>query len=184
MTFDSKFSLSFLLALLVFFLAPKSTLWASEIWTVSSGKVSFVSNTELETIVGEGDGISGTFDPKTKNLLLEVDLSSIQTKNSLQTSHLHDNYFEIEKYPTAKFIGFVSNYREEGEVIAFGNFFLHGVKKEKQQFRGFLSKKENGYELLVNFNLALDDYNIQIPKLVLLKVNRIVQVKLVILWQN
>ena len=118
-----------------------STLYAeSKEWKVKSGKVFFKSETDLESIYGDGQGVKGTLNLDTKEIYIEITLGSIRTSNNLQTSHLHDNYFEIQKFPTAKFIGKVLEIKNEGEVKTVGSLELHGVKKENVEITGNLSK--------------------------------------------
>jgi polyisoprenoid-binding protein YceI len=152
-------------------------------WKVKSGKVFFKSETDLESIWGEGQKITGSLNLTTKVIQIEVELAEIKTDNKLQTSHLHDNYFETAKYPIAKFQGIVQEIKETGDVSAKGTFELHGIKKEGVSLTGKLEKTANGLEQLSYFAIQLADYNIEVPKLVFLKVNQQIQVKVKILWE-
>ncbi len=153
-------------------------------WKVAKGKVFFKSETDLETILGEGDSVTGSLDVKTKKIKIEIGLSSIKTDNKLQTSHLHDNYFEVEKFPISTFEGEVNQIKESGDVEAVGVLQLHGVKKENVKLLGKTSKAPNGVEQISYFTINLSDYKIEIPKLVFLKVNPVIQVKVKIQWET
>ncbi|MCZ8158083.1 MAG: YceI family protein [Leptospira sp.] len=152
-------------------------------WKVTSGKVYFKSETDLETITGNGEVISGYLDLVSKKIKIEVPLGNIKTSNKLQTSHLHDNYFEIDKYPVAIFEGDVAEIKQSGEVKAIGSLTLHGIKKENVTISGNLEKTQLGLEQISYFTINLKDHNIEVPKLVFLKVNPIIQVKVKILWE-
>jgi len=151
-------------------------------WKISSGKVFFKSETDYETITGEGDSIQGMLDVTSKKIKIEINLGNIKTANKLQTSHLQDNYFEIDKYPISTFEGSVLDVKENGEVSALGTLQLHGIKKENITLTGKIEKTLNGLEQVSYFTISLKDYQIEVPKLVFLKVNPIIQVKVKILW--
>ncbi len=167
------------------FLIPFLSVFAqTKEWKLIKGKVFFKSETDLETILGEGDSVIGSLDLNSKKIIIQIELGKIKTENKLQTSHLHDNYFEIDKYPIATFEGLITEIKEEGEVEAVGFLDLHGKKKENLKITGKLQKKENGTEQLSYFTINLSDHNIEIPKMVFLKVNPLIQVKVKLLWET
>lgn len=169
---------------LCMFLASNALVAESTEWKVTKGKVFFKSETDLETILGEGDSVTGSLDLKTKKIKIEIGLGSIKTDNKLQTSHLHDHYFEVEKFPVSTFEGEVTQIKEIGEVEAIGTLQLHGIKKENVKLLGKIEKSPKGVEQISYFSISLSDYKIEIPKLVFLKVNPIIQVKVKIQWET
>ncbi|TGN08227.1 YceI family protein [Leptospira ilyithenensis] len=168
------FALLFLISGITFTSAIRSE---SKRWTVNSGKVYFKSESSLETITGEGMTVSGWVDGKSKQIYIEVNLKDLKTPNRLQTSHLHDNYLETGLYPLAIFSGSVSEIKEQGEVKATGSLELHGKKKENVSLTGNLKKDSGSLELLSYFTIKLEDYNIQVPQLLIMKINPEIQVK-------
>lgn len=121
--------------------------------------------------------VSGWVDIKSKQIFIEVNLKDLKTPNRLQTSHLHDNYLETELHPLAIFSGSISEIKEEGEVKATGSLELHGKKKENVSLTGNLQKRSGTFELLSYFTIKLEDYNIKVPQLLIMKINPEIQVK-------
>jgi len=143
----------------------------------------FKSETEIETIQGDGGRVTGTLDLSTKKILIEISLFDLKTPNRLQTSHMHDNYLETPLFPIAKFEGTVDSIRESGEVKAKGVIDIHGKKKDNFVITGNLEKKEDTFEQLSYFTVVLPDFGIQIPSLVFLKLNKNIQVKVKLIWK-
>ncbi|WP_411822741.1 YceI family protein [Leptospira sp. 'Mane'] len=169
---------AFLTFIIFFLVFNKGVQSESKRWLVSSGKVYFKSESSLETITGEGMAASGWVDTQSKQVRIEISLKDFRTPNRLQTSHLHDNYLETAIYPLAVFSGSILEMKEEGEVKVVGNMELHGKKKENVSLSGNLQKQGNVMELLSYFTIKLEDYNIEVPKLLIMKINPEIQVKI------
>ena len=152
-------------------------------WKLEEGKVFFKSETELETILGEGSQVKGSLDISTKKIIIEIGLSDLKTPNRLQTSHMHENYLETHLYPVARFTGTVESIKDSGEVKAKGIFELHGKTKEDFVIIGNLEKKGNKIEQLSYFTINLSDFGIEIPKLLFLKLNKMIQLKVKLVWK-
>lgn len=172
-----------ILPLCIIFLFSSSLYPQSKVWKVVDGKMFFKSHTELETILGEGGRITGNLDLSTKKIIIEISLYDLKTPNKLQTSHMHDNYLETPLFPIAKYEGTVESIQDSGEVKAKGTLDLHGRKKENFIITGIIEKKENFYDLVSYFTVVLSDFDIQIPKLVFLKLNQNIQVKIKLSWK-
>ena len=95
---------------------------------------------------------------------------------------MHDNYLETQLFPIAKFIGIVDSIKENGEIKATGTLELHGLKKENLTLTGTIQKVNDQYEQLSYFTIKLSDFGIQIPKLLFLKLNQMIQVKVKLTW--
>ena len=132
------------LVLGIFFLASTSLFSQTKIWKVTDGKMYFKSETEIETIQGDGGRVTGTLDLSTKKILIEISLFDLKTPNRLQTSHMHDNYLETPLFPIARFEGMVESIKDSGEVKAKGVLDIHGKKKGKFCYHWNLRKKR-GY---------------------------------------
>jgi len=167
----------------ILFLASTSLFSQTKVWKVTDGKMYFKSETEIETIYGEGGRITGTLDLSTKKILIEISLFDLKTPNKLQTSHMHDNYLETPLFPIAKFEGTVDSIKESGEVKAKGVLDIHGKKKDNFVITGNLEKKEDTFEQLSYFTVVLPEFGIQIPSLVFLKLNKNIQVKVKLIWK-
>ena len=166
----------------IFFLLNVSLFSQGKQWKVTDGKVFFKSETELESIYGEGGTVSGSLDLSTKVVSIEINLFDLKTNNKLQTSHMHDNYLETNLFPVAKFNGIAESIKENGEIKATGTLELHGLKKENLTLTGTIQKMNPQYEQLSYFTIKLSDFGIQVPKLLFLKLNQSIQVKVKLTW--
>lgn len=146
--------------------------------TVASGKITFLSEAPQETIKGIGKQISGDVFFKDKKVKISIDLSDWKTNNKLQTSHLHENYLETEKYPKAEFDGNIQSYDSKtGDVTVLGAVTLHGVTKKDVSIKGKVTSSDGGYSLVCSFSINLKDYSIEVPKLLILKVSETVNLE-------
>lgn len=155
-----------------------STEVKEKILTVKDGKILFTSIKDEETIKGIGKLASGKIDFQNKKISVKFDLSDFRTTNSLQTKHLHDNYLETEKFPIASYEGEIKSYNpSSGESVLNGVMQIHGVSKKDFLTKGILKKTKDGYFFESEFLINLNDFKIEIPKLLILKINENIQAK-------
>lgn len=144
--------------------------------TVASGKIIFLSEAPQETIKGVGNKISGEIFLKEKKVKISIDLTDWKTNSRMQTTHLHENYLETEKFPQAVFDGMIQTYNPEtGDVFVLGSITLHGKTKKDVGIKGKVSASDTGYSLLCEFSIQLKDYAIEVPRLLILKVSETVK---------
>lgn len=154
-------------------------------WEVQSCVFKFKSETALESIIGSGKSCSGFASLSDKKIKLQIDLRDWKTPNNLQTSHLQENYLETQTYPLSLFEGMIQVFEEKtGKGEALGTHNLHGKTKISFlipfKFRTDGDNLETESEFVVNLN----DYGIEIPKLLVLKLNPDIQVKAKVLWRK
>ncbi|MBN1479062.1 YceI family protein [candidate division KSB1 bacterium] len=147
-------------------------------------RVQFFSDAPVEKIVGTTSEIDGYVvwegDDYTANseFYFEVDLTSIDTGIGLRNRHMRDNYLETDKYPFASYKGKIvkatDNRDDTFTFTALGTFVLHGVER-KVEIDGKISKTENGYKAESQFEIKLEDYNIERPQFMLLKIGEVIQ---------
>lgn len=154
--------------LLVFFLFA-ATVNGQEYQT-QNGKAVFLSKASLSEFTGESKSLKGLIDTD-KNLVdFFLDLNTLKTGITLRDKHMRENYLETEKYPFAEFTGKFESMptlsAASEKVTVKGKFKIHGVEREIT-VSGMLKKLSNGsLELKANWVVALNDYKIEIPKLV------------------
>lgn len=135
-----------------------------------TGKAIFLSKASLSEFTGESKTLKGLIDLD-KNLVdFFLDLNTLKTGITLRDKHMRENYLETEKYPFAEFTGkfetLPSLSSTSEKVTVRGKFKIHGVEREIVVV-GALKKLPNGsLELKANWTVALNDYKIEIPKLV------------------
>lgn len=146
--------------------------------------VQFTSDAPVEKIVGTTSKIDGYVlwagDDLTADseFYFEVDLAALDTGIGLRNRHMRDNYLETAKYPLAVYTGRIVEVSDSGDETlafsAFGTFKLHGVERALK-IDGKLTKTEDGYRAESQFDLKLQDYNIERPQLMLLKIGEVIQ---------
>ena len=84
--------------------------------------------------------------------------------------HFNEKYVESEKFPKSSFKGKINeaiNWNRDtvATVTATGDFFLHGVTKQRTE-TGKLTIKDGKIYLDISFNVLLKEYEIEVPKVV------------------
>ena len=146
-------------------------------------EVRFTSQAPIEEVVGVTDRIDGYVllnGPRLEaglatqgtQLYLEVDLASLDTGLGLRNRHMRSNYLEVEEFPYAFFDATI----ERVEAVPAGGFRvtaqgvmnIHGVERE-MDVPCDVSERGEGYRVRCTFNTRLSDFDIEIPKLMFLK---------------
>jgi polyisoprenoid-binding protein YceI len=151
----------------------------------------FISSTPVDEFDGVTENIDGYVlldgQPLTAStggddteLYLEVDLASIDTGIGLRNRHMRDNYLEVEEFPYASFRGRITDVRPTagggGRVTASGTFSVHGVSRERE-IACDVAPAGRGYRARCAFPVLLTDHDIEIPKVMFLKLADEVQVE-------
>ncbi|WP_395047677.1 YceI family protein [Flavobacterium sp.] len=120
---------------------------------------------------------------KTGDIASVAMIKSFKFKSSLMQEHFNENYIESDKYPKAIFKGKIENFdaskltSQKQEFIINGTIELHG-KSKNISVVAKISKNENTTNIVSNFTLNTDDFNIDLPFLISSKVSKKVQVNL------
>lgn len=155
----------------------------------AGNRVVFYSEAPIEDFEGTTDeidgyllvsGISGT--PKAGNeFYFEVNLEALDTGIGLRNRHMRDNYLETDRHPYVSFGGTLAKTEMSSDstlaVTSFGTFDLHGVKREREIEVQVVSLSD-GYRVTGEFYVKLEDHDIDIPKLMFLKINQNIRVSI------
>jgi polyisoprenoid-binding protein YceI len=176
--------------------AATVALGAAEVYEIRPGEpnlVRFESKAPMESFSGSTRQAQGTltFDPSNLgdsiDMVVEVDLASLDTGIPLRNEHMRKNHLETERYPQAVFhvrrlleasAGALGTGRRVS-LVAEGDFSLHGVTKrirvpvevERQE-----EKLGGGVRILSRFQVLLPDYEIARPKFLVLKLDELQRV--------
>ena len=141
-------------------------------YRVREGKVIFTSTTSKLVFKGIGKTVNGNVDLKNRKVFISVVLDDFRTGIKNRDDHMKENYLETHLYPKAEFNGSISKMDEKsGEAEATGILSIHGIEKKNTILKGILKENGNGFSLNTGFSLRLNDFNIEIPKLVILELN-------------
>jgi polyisoprenoid-binding protein YceI len=155
----------------------------SQVFVCKDGLIKFTSEAPLELIKAQSSKASGALDCSNKNVLFMISIDSFDGFNSsLQKEHFRENYMETSKFPTAIFKGKIIedvDFNKNGtyNVRAKGIFTIHGVEKEKI-VKVKIIVNEKTIEVETSFEVALEDHNINIPKVVNQKIASMINVEL------
>ena len=145
--------------------------------------VRFTSQAPIEEVVGVTDRIDGYVllngprlepgsAPEGTQLYLEVDLASLDTGLGLRNRHMRNNYLEVEEFPYAFFDATIERVEATAagvfRVMARGVMNIHGVERSVDIPCDVVERGE-GYRVQCVFNVLLSDFDIEIPKIMFLK---------------
>ncbi|EMY76432.1 YceI-like domain protein [Leptospira weilii serovar Ranarum str. ICFT] len=168
-----------------FFLSPlRSEKKLSEEWVVKETDIRFLSEAPQETIRGSLQKAEGNADLKSKKFSFQINLNDLNVPNRLMNRHMHENYLETERFPNVVFNGNISKWDVSSKtVIVEGDFILHGITKKNVRIQGNFVEKGKDLWIRADFEILLSDFKIEIPKLVILKLNEKIKIETSILWQ-
>jgi YceI-like domain len=119
---------------------------------------------------------------KTGEIKSLVLIKDFHFKISLMEEHFNENYLESNHYPKAIFIGRIQGFNwniignSPKEFNIKGKLEIHGKRKEITSSI-IIRKVNDNLELLSNFNIDLNDFNIKIPKILSLKIAETVNIE-------
>lgn len=157
--------------------------WKQEnlLYSTTKGTVKFVSEAPLELIEAESNELSGILSSENQTFAFSVPINSFIGFNSpLQEEHFNENYLESEKYSKATFTGSIIeevDILNPGEIIARakGKFTIHGVEKV-QMMEVLLKISDDEIIAETTFEILLEDYQIDIPRIVNKKIAETISV--------
>jgi len=185
-----KLSLAILLMIFISFTINAQTFVAKG---DSRNQATFESNAALEDIVGVSNEIEAMTmispaDLSNASGTVKVDLTALKTGIDLRDEHLRsENWLNTEKFPHAVFelkkVEGASNLTDgkETSVKLHGDFTVHGVTKNvvadgeltyyKESEKTKARIKGNLLKVTANFDIKLSDYGVNIPDMVIGKVD-------------
>jgi polyisoprenoid-binding protein YceI len=136
------------------------------------GHVSFHSDASLEKIEAHNKTATSVLDAATGKMEFAVLIKAFQFEKALMQEHFNENYMESDKFPKASFKGEIANaskvnFSKDGEypVKVKGDMTIHGVTKPVEA-DGFIRVKSGKISAASSFNVAVADYNIEVPSVV------------------
>ena len=154
--------------------------------------VRFTSSTAIDEFEGTTERLDGLVLLNTEELTdrtggaeseiyFEVDLASLDTGIGMRDRQMRNSYLEVDRYPYAAFGGtieqVVSLPGKMFQVTTQGILGIHGVEQERALTCN-LAKVNEGYRVNCSFSVFLSDHDIEIPKLMFLKLNNEIRMEL------
>jgi len=140
-----------------------------------NGEINFFSETPIENISAVNKNVSAVFDASTNDLVFQLNITDFKFPIALMQEHFNENYLESDIYPSSTFSGKVINI-ENGNATVQGDLKIHGVSNRIKVDGAMITDKEL-VSILAEFTVKLEDYNIEIPRIVMYKIAEEIDVR-------
>jgi hypothetical protein len=166
---------------ILFFFGLSLQLNAQAIYKCSEGEVSFFSETPMENIDAHNKSISSFINTATGDVVFVIPVRNFKFQKAMMEEHFNEKYLESDKYPDATFQGKLDQQidaKQDGEykVTATGKLKMHNVERVIT-VPGTITVKNGNLALKAEFNIALKDYDITVPKIVVTNIAEVIAVK-------
>ncbi|MDF9798736.1 polyisoprenoid-binding protein YceI [Catalinimonas alkaloidigena] len=154
-------------------------------YRLSSSEVSFFSEAPMEDIEAYNMEAKSIFDAEAGEIAFVIPIKGFEFKKSLMQEHFNENYMESDKYPNAKFEGKLHGYKAgktEQKVTAQGEMTIHGVTHQIE-VPGTVKSNGSDLSMQATFPIRLEDYDIDIPKVVFYNIAEEVEVSVSFQYQ-
>jgi hypothetical protein len=148
-----------------------------------SGIVNFEASVPLfEEVKATNETSSCTLNTNTGAITNVVIIKDFCFKIPIMEEHFNENYLESDRHPKAIFKGKIQGFNlniigtDSKEFVMKGKLEIHGKSKEIS-IPVFIKKVGDGLEIRSNFKVSINDFNIKIPRVLILKIAENVTVK-------
>jgi YceI-like domain len=154
---------------------------AQNLYSTNGGETSFFSSTPVEDISAVNKNVQSILNTANGEIAVQMAMKQFVFPNKLMQEHFNENYIESEKYPKATFKGKINetiDYSKSGtyDISATGDFMIHGIAKPRT-LNGKLTIGQGTISLTSEFEVALTDHKIDVPKIVFVKIAQTIKVK-------
>ena len=146
------------------------------------GNISFYSDAPMEKIEAHNRRVTSVIDLASGAIEFSVLIRSFEFEKALMQEHFNENYMESGKFPKSTFKGNITNLKEidftkDGEYKANveGKLTMHGVTKEVKTSATF-TVKGGVISAKAEFEVALKDYDIKVPSMVVKNIAEVIKV--------
>ena len=170
-----------------FLMMPALSCLAQQVYSCKQGTASFFSEALLENIEAHSNSINSFLNLSTKEIAFIIPMRGFKFEKSLMQEHFNEKYIESDKFPNATYTGKINgeiNMKANGtyQVTSTGTLTIHGVEKKVTQ-SGTMTIATNEMHLASQFLIAINDFDIKIPKLLFQNIADTVLVKLQVAYQ-
>lgn len=140
----------------------------SQKYISNDGEITFFSYAPIEDIKAVNKKVSAVYNSADDNIVFQLNINDFNFRKKLMQTHFNENYLESDLYPQSTFIGKLIAL-EGNKAKVKGMLTIHGITKEIEA-DGTLLKNNESVEILSEFKVKLEDYNISIPTIVMYKI--------------
>ncbi|GAA3783293.1 hypothetical protein GCM10022271_14530 [Corallibacter vietnamensis] len=157
--------------------------WANaQHYKTRNGNVQFEASVSgFEEVKAKTSSASAIIDVKTGSVASIVFINAFQFKIALMQEHFNENYMESTTYPKATFKGkledfSISQLKNNNQLfVLIGDLTIHGVT-QKIEINCRINKIGGEVMLGGDFTVTPEDFAIDIPKLVMSKIAKEIQI--------
>lgn len=154
---------------------------AQEIYQAREVEIDFFSSAPIEDIHAVSKKGISALNSETGEISFSIDIQTFQFKKARMQEHFNEEFMETHKYPRAIFKGNIREYIDlskngEHEIMLQGTLEIHG-KAKRRQVPATLRLQNGRIDLYSKFNVACEDHDIKIPKILWKNIAEVVQVE-------
>lgn len=154
---------------------------AQELYKAENVETDFFSSAPVEDIHAVSKNGISVLNSGTGEISFSIDVRSFEFRKALMQEHFNEEFMETHKYPKATFKGNIRNYIDlsksgEHDVMLLGTLEVHG-KAKKRQVPARLKIENGRIDLYSKFEVACEDHDIKIPKILWKNIAEVVQVE-------
>lgn len=177
------------LSLLFFLLAIAITVNAQKYMT-KNGFVGFFSHTAMEDIKGDNNQVAAVLDISSGEIVFQALIKSFHFDRALMEEHFNENYMESDKFPKSSFKGKITNlsavnFAKNGiyDVTIDGDLTIRDATN-KISTTGKIEVQNGELIATSKFKISPEDYKINIPGLVRDKINKEMEVSVLMKYTS
>jgi hypothetical protein len=149
-----------------------------------TGTITFEASVpSFEEVKAKNDAVTAILNTENGEIAALALMKGFRFKVALMEEHFNENYIESNKYPKATFKGKIENFDASKlsstaqEYTVKGKLELHGKSKDLN-IKAKLKKNGETINLISDFKVNVDDFDIEIPSVVSKKLSKQVNVSL------
>jgi hypothetical protein len=169
-----------ILLLLLLFLS--NTIDAQEKMMTTNGIINFEASIPFfEPVEAKNEAVNCVLNTEKGTISFIAFIKQFRFKRELMEEHFNNNYLESDRYPKATLKGIIEKFdlKDLGLIskkyYIKGKITIHG-KSKTIRVAAKIKKDNKGVQLISNFSLNTDDFNIEIPFIVRSKISKKVTV--------
>lgn len=148
-----------------------------------TGTITFEASVpSFEEVKAKNSGVSCLLNTKTGEIASLALMKGFRFKVALMEEHFNENYVESDKFPKATFKGKIENFDLSKITSTANNYTIKGKLELHGKLKDIvitakIKKGKDGIEIVSDFNVNTDDFDIEIPSVVSKKVTKKVNVQ-------
>lgn len=168
------------ITIIICLLVSTISISAQDLYKATDGEISFFSEAPVENISAVNKDVKALINAKNAEVAFIVTNVGFKFEKPLMEEHFNENYMESHKYKVSVFKGKIIDeidFTKDGtyEVTAKGTLDIHGVTVERE-IKGTLTISNGKINLTTEFDVALKDHKIKIPKVVVKNIAEVIKV--------